>query len=82
MDQHWSRKYLWQSSLEAFERSTVLFNPPFGTRHDPSFPFFKREIIEQVGKRFMDGERESASAACVPSRMEAAVEPAGQVNGG
>jgi hypothetical protein len=54
VDQHWYWEDLWQSPLEALEGSPILFSAPFRTRHNPSFPTFRTEIIEQGGKRFMD----------------------------
>lgn len=66
VNQHRLRKYLWQSPFEALDGSAVLFNAPIGTRHDPPLSFVRTEIIEQVGKRFMDaGLRGTLRAAGV-----------------
>jgi hypothetical protein len=77
MDQHWDREYVWQSPLEALDGSTVLLNAPLGTRHIPSLPFVRTEIIEQVGKRFMDAGCHPASTAVFPAELVAAVGASG-----
>jgi hypothetical protein len=76
---HRLRKYIRQSSFEALEGSPTLFSAPFRTRHNPSFPTFRRRSSNKVVNGLWTQGFDSASEGRVHSGGRS-WEPAGQVD--
>src|SRR5262245_57803269 len=65
------RKYLAQRPLESLKRSTIPFNAPLGTRHDPPLPCSGRTSSSKAVNGLWTQGCEAASKPPVPGVMEA-----------